>query len=169
MDTKVSSEALASQLHGLHHVRMEIIETAAADIPLELLLEADPSVHRIQTYLPLSRCFVALVDAEIIGTYVVREMSERTFELMNIAVRKDHRGRGIGRAMLEHMIETLRMAGAERLEVGTGTFGYQLTLYQKVGFRVVRVEPDHFLKHYDEPIFEFGMQHKDMLRLALNL
>jgi ribosomal protein S18 acetylase RimI-like enzyme len=148
---------------------MEIIETAAADIPLELLLEADPSVHRIQTYLPLSRCFVALVNGEILGTYVVRRMEERTFELMNIAVRKDHRGRGIGKAMLEHMIETLRVAGAERLEVGTGTFGYQLTLYQKVGFRALSVERDHFLKHYDEPIFEFGMQHKDLLRLGLDL
>ncbi|GAK84499.1 hypothetical protein JCM19238_2066 [Vibrio ponticus] len=28
---------------------------------------------------------------------------------------------------------------------------------------------DHFLLHYSEPIFEHGIQHKDMLRLALTL
>ncbi len=58
--------------------------------------------------------------------------------------------------------------GARRLEVGTGTFGYQLTWYQRNGFRVFAVERDFFLANYEEPIYENGIQLKDMLRLAVD-
>jgi protein-L-isoaspartate O-methyltransferase len=58
--------------------------------------------------------------------------------------------------------------GARRLEVGTGSFGYQLAWYQRAGFRVFAVERDFFLDNYEEPIFEDGIQLKDMLRLAVD-
>ncbi|WP_331435775.1 hypothetical protein [Photobacterium gaetbulicola] len=53
--------------------------------------------------------------------------------------------------------------------MGTGTFGYQLAFYQREGFRVVGIDKDFFLDHYDEPVMENGIQHKDMLRLQLIL
>ncbi|KZN45517.1 hypothetical protein N482_14865 [Pseudoalteromonas luteoviolacea NCIMB 1942] len=31
----------------------------------------------------------------------------------------------------------------QRVELGTGTFGYQLTYYQRLGFRVESVEVDY--------------------------
>jgi len=31
------------------------------------------------------------------------------------------------------------------------------------------IDKDFFLKNYSEPIFELGIQHKDMLRLAMLL
>ncbi len=58
--------------------------------------------------------------------------------------------------------------GARRLEVGTGTFGYQLAWYQREGFRVFAVERDFFLVNYEEPIYENNIQLKDMLRLAVD-
>ncbi|MBB3060531.1 hypothetical protein [Microbulbifer rhizosphaerae] len=54
----------------------------------------------------------------------------------------------------------------QRLEVGAGTFGYQLTFYQRQGFRVERIDKNFFLKSYPEPIVENGIQHGDMLRLT---
>lgn len=59
-------------------------------------------------------------------------------------------------------------ARAARLEVGTGTFGHQLAFYQRLGFRVTHVDRGFFLDNYDAPIFEDGIQHKDMLRLTLD-
>ncbi|CDI94197.1 IAA acetyltransferase [Pseudomonas aeruginosa PA38182] len=56
-----------------------------------------------------------------------------------------------------------------RIELGTGTFGYQLAFYQRVGFRVDKVVKNYFLDNYDQPIYEMGIQHKDMLRLSLIL
>ena len=47
------------------------------------------------------------------------------------------------------------------------TFGYQLAWYQREGVRVYAVERDLFLADYEEPIYEEGIQLKDMLRLAV--
>ena len=66
------------------------------------------------------------------------------------------------------IIEHYRRLGAGRLEVGTGSFGYQLAFYQHQGFRVTRIERDFFVEHYPEPIIEDGIRHMDMLRLTLS-
>jgi ribosomal protein S18 acetylase RimI-like enzyme len=86
---------------------------------------------------------------------------------MNIAVAPSHQHSGIGTQLLKHVVAALGASGAERLEVGTGTFGYQLAFYQRQGFRVTSIDRDFFLRNYPEPIFEAGIQLKDMLRLTL--
>ena len=47
------------------------------------------------------------------------------------------------------------------------SFGYQLAWYQREGFRVFAIERDFFLENYPEPIYEQGIQLKDMLRLVV--
>lgn len=143
-----------------------IEEVDNADAPVELLLEADPSLEKIRAYLPASRCFVARLDGKTVGAYVLLPLSAATVELMNIAVAPALQGKTIGTQLLEHAIRTARDLGAVRLEVGTGSFGYQLAFYQKAGFRVHAVERDYFLQNHSEPIFENGIQLKDMLRLS---
>ena len=63
----------------------------------------------------------------------------------------------------------MRKKSIKRLELGTGTFGYQLAYYQRHGFRVESVVRDHFLINYSQPIYEDGIQHRDMLRLIIEL
>ena len=146
---------------------MEIVEILPAEAPMDLLLEADPSRQKIEGYLPDSHCFAAKVNGRVAGVCVVCVIAPDTYELMNIAVAPEQQGKGIGSQLLRHCIATVRDFGARRLEVGTGTFGYQLTFYQKAGFRPYAVDRDFFVTHYDEPIYEHGLQHKDMLRLAM--
>ncbi|MCE8020437.1 GNAT family N-acetyltransferase [Halomonas sp. MCCC 1A11036] len=146
---------------------MLIKRVPGTEAPFDLLLEADPSLDTIKHYLERSICHVAIVEGETVGTYVIQPLGDDVHELMNIAVAPAHQRKGIGARLLDHAIATVREAGARRLELGTGTFGYQLTYYQRAGFRVVAVERDYFLAHYDEPIYENGIQHKDRLRLAL--
>jgi hypothetical protein len=68
---------------------------------------------------------------------------------------------------LKWVIDFFRNYGARQLEVGTGTFGYQLAFYQRHGFRVTSIDCDFFVKNYPEPILEDGIQLVDMLRLTL--
>ena len=135
--------------------------------PMDLLLEADPSEEKVRTYLTHSHCYVAQQDGEIVGVYVLCPLKGSAMELMNIAVAPAYQGRGIGSILLRRAITSAQHLGAKRLELGTGSFGYQLAFYQRAGFRVYAVERDYFLTHYGEPIFEAGIQHKDRLRLAL--
>lgn len=148
---------------------MKIRETTAADMPRDLLLQADPSPARVDACLHNARCFVAELDAGIVGAYVLQPTAPAVWELMNISVHAAYQKQGIGSAMLRHAIATAGAAGAIRLEVGTGSFGYQLGFYQRHGFRVTAIARDFFLAHYDEPIHEDGIQLKDMLRLTLEL
>lgn len=137
--------------------------------PMDLLLEADPSRDKVRGYLADSYCYVAETSGEPVGVYVLRPVNQSTLELMNIAVAPGHRACGIGTKLLHHAISSARHFGAKRLEVGTGTFGYQLAFYQKAGFRAYTIERDFFLKNYAEPVVEAGIRHKDMLRMAIDL
>lgn len=137
--------------------------------PMALLLEADPSTTVIAGYLQDGHCVVARLGEATVGVYVIQALTADTWELMNIAVAPEHQGQGIGALLLRHAIDQARQLGGKRLELGTGSFGHQLTFYQRAGFRVVAVEPDYFLQHYPEPLYENGLQHRDRLRLALAL
>jgi ribosomal protein S18 acetylase RimI-like enzyme len=147
---------------------VEIQEIPYAKAPIELLLEADPSVEKIKAYLPGSRCFIAILEGKPVGAYVVQRIAPAVYELMSIAVSPEYQRKGIGSKLLKHVIATVQNMGARRLEVGTGTFGYQLAWYQREGFRVFAIDRDFFLLNYEEPIYENGIQLKDMLRLAVD-
>ncbi|ACL06018.1 GCN5-related N-acetyltransferase [Desulfatibacillum aliphaticivorans] len=146
---------------------IQIKETAPSEAPMDLLLQADPSISKVKGYLNQSRCFIASLNGESVGACIVQPLSSGVHELMNISVAPEHQQKGVGRKLLQHVIESIRNANAERLEVGTGTFGYQLAFYQREGFRVDFIDKGFFLLNYEEPIFEDGIQLKDMLRLAI--
>lgn len=148
---------------------MEYIRTTIDKIPTSLLLEADPSQASIDSYPLESACYVAKDCDLIIGACVVKQIDEYRAEVLNIAVLPAFQGQGIGSALLKFALATLAEEKVRRVELGTGSFGYQLTYYQRVGFRVDKVVKDYFLDHYPEPILELGIQHKDMLRLYIDL
>ena len=144
-----------------------IQEIPTTDAPMELLLLADPSEEKVRSYLPESRCFVAMDNGIVIGACVVQPRGAGVHELMSIAVHPDYQQSGNGTVLLKWVIDFFGRADASQLEVGTGTFGYQLAFYQRQGFRITSIDRDFFLKNYDEPIFEDGIQLMDMLRLTI--
>lgn len=139
------------------------------EIPLSLLLLADPSEARIRRYLEGALCLLAEEAGEVAGACVLNRLNDATLELFNIAVDPADQGQGIGAALLRRALEEARTRGFKRMELGTGSFGYQLAFYQRAGFRVESVVKDHFLDHYDQPLFEAGLQHRDQLRLGMDL
>ena len=141
---------------------------SAAQLPIALLLEADPHLPYVLAYLANGHCYRAERDGMVVGVYVLQARSPGTLELMNIAVEANYQAQGVGRQLLQHALHSARQLGATRLEVATGSFGHQLTFYQRAGLRVYAVEPDYFLRHYPEPLFEQGLQHKDRLLLAID-
>lgn len=146
---------------------LQIKEVQPADVPMDILLLADPSEEKLRAYLHRSKCFVASRDGVVVGACVVQALDAGAHELMSIAVRPTLQQSGHGSALLKWVIEYFHQAGARRLEVGTGSFGYQLAFYQRHGFRVSGVDRDFFIRHYPEPMFEDGIQLFDMLRLTL--
>ncbi|MEM8859328.1 MAG: GNAT family N-acetyltransferase [Chloroflexota bacterium] len=148
---------------------MQYLEVSPEVVPLALFLEADPSESSINSYLAGSWCFAAQQGKQIIGACVAKTIGEGCAEIFNISVLPSTQGKGIGTKLLKFVLDELKQKGVQRVELGTGAFGYQLTYYHRLGFRVGEVIQNHFLDNYAEPIFENGIQHKDMLRLYLDL
>ena len=149
--------------------QIEYLEVSPEVVPLTLLLEADPSESSINSYLAGSWCFVAQQGEEILGACVAKTIREGCAEIFNISVLPSTQGKGIGTQLLKFVLSELESKGMRSVELGTGAFGYQLTYYHRLGFWVGEVIHNHFLDNYSEPIFENGIQHKDMLRLYLDL
>ncbi|OAZ41962.1 GNAT family N-acetyltransferase [Paenibacillus polymyxa] len=139
--------------------------------PLELLLLADPSRQLVEEYLKRGQCYVAEIEHQIVGVYVLLPTRPETIEVVNIAVAEVMHGKGIGRQLVIHAIETARSQGYKTLEIGTGNSSIgQLALYQKCGFRIVGVDLDFFVRHnYLEEIYENGIQCRDMIRMSQDL
>ncbi|PRS81019.1 MULTISPECIES: GNAT family N-acetyltransferase [unclassified Bacillus (in: firmicutes)] len=137
-------------------------------LPMDLLLLADPSKEKVLVYVQSGSCYAAFHEEDVIGVYVLSSLSQHTVEIMNVAVKESWQGKGIGKQLIRHAIAEAKAAGFHRIEIGTGNSSIQqLALYQKCGFRLTSIDRDFFLKHYDEPIYENGIQCMDMVRLSL--
>lgn len=144
---------------------MSYLEVGVSEIPIELLLEADPSEETIASYLEGAWYFAAKHDEKVIGACIAKPINTGTAEIFNIAIYPQFQQQGVGSGLLRFALNELKTKNMQRVELSTGTFGYQLTYYQRHGFRVDRVVKNHFLDNYPEPIFENGIQHQDALRL----
>lgn len=138
--------------------------------PMYLLLLADPSKKLIDEYITRGECFVAVLNEEIIGVYALLPTRPETVELVNIAVAEEHQGKGIGKQLINHAVHYVRSKGYKTIEVGTGNSSIgQLALYQICGFRIIGVDRNFFIRHYEEEIFENGVHCRDMIRLSQDL
>jgi len=147
-----------------------ILRPYPEEVPWDLLLDADPSRARVESYLSDTLTRIAKRDDDVIGVYALKQMDAITFELMNIAVAEAYQGTGLGRRLLGHSIGLAESNGARVIDVGTGNSSFDaLRFYQRAGFRVVGVEPDFFTSNYAEPIVEDGIRCVDMIRLRLEL
>ncbi|NRR03007.1 GNAT family N-acetyltransferase [Brevibacillus sp. RS1.1] len=150
---------------------MEFRKLAAQEQPpMDLLFLADPSVRLVKDYLQRGQCYVAVLEESIVGVYVLIPTRPDTIELVNVAVDEAHHGKGIGKKLVLHSIEVAKSLGYKTIEVGTGNSSVdQLALYQKCGFRMSWIDRDFFLRHYEEEIYENGIQVVDMVRLSQDI
>ena len=136
------------------------------EAPWDLLLLAQPSLENIQIDLNQGLCHVAKIDSEIVGVFVIVQKSKQLWEITNIAVAPQYQGQKIGKTILAQAILVAQNLGATEIEVGTGNSSLlQIAFYQKAGFRIVGVIPDFFIENYDKPIYENGIQCRDLIRL----
>lgn len=79
----------------------------------------------------------AWVRDEIAGCGALKQLDERRGEIKSMRVADAFRGRGIGRAILEHLMTQARARGMDSLWLETGStedFGPALRLYESAGF-----------------------------------
>lgn len=137
-------------------------------IPYDLLLLADPEREIIDSYIHDSWVFAAYQEGQLVGCYVLANLTAESAEIKNIVVSEPYQNQGIGKSLLAHAILTAKSHQKKQLVIATAdTSTGQLHLYQKMGFKILKIEKDYFPKHYQNPIFENGIQCRDRIVLGM--
>ncbi|WP_374329256.1 GNAT family N-acetyltransferase [Soonwooa sp.] len=132
------------------------------DYPYELLLLADETRNAIDKYLSSSDVFLAKLNNDNVGVFCLYHQDSETVELKNIAVSEKYQRQGIGEQMITH-IKKICYPKYKRIIVGTADCGInQIRFYERNGFQKYDVRKNFFIDNYPEPIFENGIQLKDM-------
>lgn len=79
----------------------------------------------------------APVGGELLGCGALKQIGPRHGEIKSMRTPAAHRGKGVARAMLGHIVEVARQRGWERLSLETGTqpgFEPARKLYEAFGF-----------------------------------
>ena len=81
--------------------------------------------------------FSARRGPELVAIGALKELDDRHGELKSMHTAAAERGRGVGRAMVDHLVGVARQRGYRRVSLETGTmaaFAPARSLYARVGF-----------------------------------
>ena len=134
---------------------------------LELLLLADEQEDMIDRYINKGKMFV-LDDNGIKCECVITDEGNGVLEIKNIATFPEFQGKGYAKAMIDFVVRTFT-GQYSILQVGTGDSPLTVPFYEKCGFVRTHSISNFFIDHYDHPIYECGIQLKDMVYLQRKL
>lgn len=129
-----------------------------------ILRDADESEERVIARLshPQVISYLAQREGRVVGAASLHWRSAEG-EILYIAVLPQHRGGGLGAAIIEAIVREATQRGCQSLLVGTANSSLgNIAFYQKCGFRMVAVRPDYFAD-LPQPACENGIRILDML------
>lgn len=141
-----------------------------SEIPYHLLLLADETKEAIDQYIFKSDIYLLHDGTEDIAVMALFKTSDTEIEIKNIAVIESYRSKGIGSILMKKAKEIARENHYKTLTVGTSDTGFQqIRFYEKNGFIKTGIRKDFFIENYPFPIYENGLQMRDMILLTHHL
>jgi GNAT superfamily N-acetyltransferase len=147
-------------------MEIKIIDNNKKDF-LDLLLLADEQENMIDKYLDRGTLF-ALYDNGLKSICVVTDEGNSSYEIQSLATYEQFQGKGYGRRIVRHVCDCYKGKGATML-VGTGDVPWIVSFYERCGFTFSHRLADYFVEHYENPIFEAGIQLKDKVYFKMDL
>ena len=88
--------------------------------------------------------FFLLEDGQVAGTCGLLKMDNKTYELVRMTVDTRYRGKGYGKALINHAIGWAKARGALQVILETGSvLKTAIALYEKLGFAHHIPDPAH--------------------------
>jgi GNAT superfamily N-acetyltransferase len=102
------------------------------------------SLEELYKFFPPSGCLLLCKDNDkVVGTACMRMIGEKIGEIKRMYVRPLFRGKGIGRALLEKLINKAQGFGYLKIRLDTGPFMKEAQrLYHSFGFRNIKPYPE---------------------------
>lgn len=110
------------------------------------------SHHQVLDALVLGNCRYRLVDAagrecqegeSAVGFYLAR-MGVEEEELLLVGVDPQHRGKGLGAQLLEHLIASSARSGSKRIFLEMRRGNPAETIYKAIGFESIGERPNYY-------------------------
>jgi GNAT superfamily N-acetyltransferase len=144
------------------------------DALIPLLLAAEPSERALRWGLAnLTDATYRMDDGGVLVAAANLQWRGDPCEIMELAVAAERRGKGLGRRFVAWLLDEARRRGKRRMLVGVSNAALaNIAFYQRCGFRMDHVRHDYFgyyERHYGGPIFEHGIQVRDMLVFGYDL
>jgi GNAT superfamily N-acetyltransferase len=88
---------------------------------------------------PSGRLLLAFSQEQLVGCIALRKIDARTCEMKRLFLRSQFRGKGLGRVLVEAIIEEARTIGYERMRLDTlpGRMEAAIALYRSIGFQEI--------------------------------
>lgn len=134
---------------------------------IDLLLLADEQQEMVERYLDNGTMFV-LDEGGVKGEIVVADVGNGVLEIKNLAVLPEFQRKGYGKKLVEFVCDKYKNTFSA-VQVGTGNSPLTVPFYEKCGFKKSHIVKNFFIDNYDHPIFEGGVQLKDMMILKKSL
>jgi GNAT superfamily N-acetyltransferase len=115
--------------------------------PKDMEILSDPERYILA---PGGRIYFAVLDDTIVGCCALIVNGLHSYEVAKMAVREEHRNKGIGKALLAHVIEAARSLDAYKLTLETNSkLSNAIHVYESLGFRHLdpaEVEPSPYTR-----------------------
>ena len=129
---------------------------------LDLLLLADEQEDMIDKYLERGDLF-ALYDSGLKSVCVVTNDNGEV-EIQNLATYEEYQRQGYGRHLMNYVCDYYKK-DCKTICVGTGESRITIPFYESCGFVISHRISNYFTDHYDEPMYEDGVQLVDKIYL----
>ncbi len=95
---------------------------------------------------PTGRLFLAFNDEKPAGCIALRKLDDEICEMKRLFVRDNFRGAGLGRKLIERLIEEAKITGYKKMRLDTlpEKMPQAVALYRELGFRSIAA-------YYDSP------------------
>lgn len=115
---------------------------------VEAMVESDLSDTRT-LHPPDGRFYLARYQKQVAGVGCLKKLAARVGEIQRMYVPPAYRGKGIGRAMINRLIDDARSLGYRRLRLESLKFlDAAHALYRSIGFRDIEPYADNSMKAY---------------------
>ena len=131
---------------------------------LALLLLADPEEEAIDKYINDCEIFEFYHKDILIGQGAIKQLSSTIYEIKNFAIYEKFHNCGYGKILINLLCKKY-LENFKNIEILVGTSEQGVGFYKKCGFQFSHIIKDFFITNYKQPIFENGIQCKDMFYL----
>jgi GNAT superfamily N-acetyltransferase len=119
----------------------DILSAPQMDYMMQLLYSAN-TLHQ-QITQEQHQFILAMDDEGNIGfaSYFLIDPNDRTgYKLQKLYINPDQQGKGIGKKLIDFIIEDIKPKGACSLELNVNRFNKATQFYKKIGFEIIREE-----------------------------